>query len=106
MTCPHCNHSFPLTCPRYLRAPFGKHKCPSCSAISKLRLTGRYVTVVLLAGWQSTASSLHLFYSHFPIAGSLLLLGHMPLEDSFWAAVWACHSTDSLMSGSGTWNRF
>jgi hypothetical protein len=46
MTCPHCNHIFPLTWRRYLASPTGKHRCPACGALSRLRLTGAYLAWV------------------------------------------------------------
>lgn len=49
MNCPYCNHSFPLTWSRYLRAPLGKHLCPGCGKCSRLRLTTGYVAAVLAA---------------------------------------------------------
>ena len=49
MTCPHCNHSFPLTWSRYFRAPLGKHTCPSCGRRAKFKLTATYLAVVLIA---------------------------------------------------------
>lgn len=38
MKCSNCNHVFPLTWKRYFRAPFGRLRCPSCSA----KLVGRH----------------------------------------------------------------
>ena len=39
---------FPLTWKRYLKAPFGKHICPSCKKKSKLRHTKKYILYSLL----------------------------------------------------------
>ncbi|SRR5258706_8874947 len=49
MTCPHCNHSFPLTWRRYAKSPLGKHTCPACGRVSRFRWTVSYVTFVLIA---------------------------------------------------------
>jgi hypothetical protein len=37
MKCPYCNHTFPLTWPRYFKAPTGRHICPHCSKPAKLK---------------------------------------------------------------------
>ncbi len=49
MTCPYCNHSFPLTWRRYFSSPFGRHVCPQCGRKSKFRLTVSYVAVISVA---------------------------------------------------------
>jgi membrane protein YdbS with pleckstrin-like domain len=49
MTCPHCNHSFPLTWRRYASSPTGKHICPSCNRVSKFKWTVAYITLVTVA---------------------------------------------------------
>ena len=47
MKCPYCSHEFPLTWPRYVRAPFGRHVCPCCQKKSKLKFTRRYIASLL-----------------------------------------------------------
>jgi len=37
MICPNCDEEIELTWRRYAKAPFGKHKCPSCSSRFKLK---------------------------------------------------------------------
>src|SRR5688572_19043673 len=49
MTCPYCNHSFPLTWRRYAKSPLGKHTCPACSRKSKFTLTSFYLTFLMVS---------------------------------------------------------
>ena len=43
MRCPYCDHEFPMTWGRYLKAPLGRHICPSCSKKSQFNQTKRYL---------------------------------------------------------------
>ena len=53
MTCPHCGHRFALTLRRYWSSPLYRHRCPSCSESSRLRLTPAYLTTLVL--WASAS---------------------------------------------------
>ena len=42
MNCPNCNEKIELTTKRYFGSLFGKHICPNCSIIFKLKRTKVY----------------------------------------------------------------
>jgi uncharacterized protein (DUF983 family) len=85
LTCPFCNHQFPLTWGRYLKQGFNSHvKCPQCGEISHLQWTSAYtgylslvavVTAIVVALVLGTrlflASSSN---TKYPIVDSLLLV--------------------------------
>lgn len=63
MKCPSCSFEFPLTWERYLRAPFGKHTCPSCKKKAKLLYTRKYILCSLVPlGAFSFGLTLFFFY--------------------------------------------
>jgi len=37
MTCPYCNHTYPLTWARYFKATTGRHICPHCFKSSRTK---------------------------------------------------------------------
>ncbi len=37
LICPFCEHAFELTWKRYWKTPTGKHRCPLCHKLSKLK---------------------------------------------------------------------
>src|SRR5688500_8765513 len=39
LTCPNCGHKLELTWGRYWRSPTGKHRCPACRQVSKVKLS-------------------------------------------------------------------
>jgi hypothetical protein len=49
MTCPHCNHEFPLTWGRYLASPLGRHTCPACKKPSRLKVSILSVSLLIPA---------------------------------------------------------
>ena len=81
MTCPHCNHGFPLTWRRYLGSPMGKHQCPACGAHSRLKLTASYAGWVV-AGW------VVFFGIAFGLTVSLLKNGRTPRAIAIVAATY------------------
>jgi hypothetical protein len=48
MTCPYCQHTFPLTWARYFKSPTGKHTCPSCNKQSRLKFFRAPTFLILL----------------------------------------------------------
>ena len=48
LTCPYCEHRFPLTWKRYVLAPTGVHLCPACGKRGKLRLTAAYLLALVV----------------------------------------------------------
>ena len=49
MNCPNCNEEVELTAKRYFGSLFGKHICPKCSTIFKLKRTKRYFLWIFLS---------------------------------------------------------
>jgi hypothetical protein len=49
MNCPNCNEEVELTTKRYFGSLFGKHICPKCSTIFKLKRTKRYFLWIFLS---------------------------------------------------------
>ena len=49
MTCPNCNEEVELTTKRYFSSLFGKHICPNCSIIFKLKRTKIYFLWIFLS---------------------------------------------------------
>ena len=49
MNCPNCNKEVELTTKRYFGSLFGKHICPKCSTIFKLKRTKRYFLWIFLS---------------------------------------------------------
>lgn len=49
LACPACAVAYELTWPRYLRAPFGRHRCPECGTTFRAVHTRRYYVVLVAA---------------------------------------------------------
>ncbi len=49
MNCPNCNEKIELTTKRYFGSLFGKHICPNCSIIYKLKRTKIYFLWIFLS---------------------------------------------------------
>ena len=73
MTCPYCNHVFPLTWRRYLSEPGAKHRCPNCQKFSRLPWSISYFTLLILA--QSIAGVPLAAYADFKFGGYWPLAG-------------------------------
>ncbi len=73
MTCPYCNHVFPLTWRRYFAEPTNKHKCPGCQKVSRLPWSLSYLMLLVLAqsiaGGPLALYALVKFGGHWAIAG-------------------------------------
>jgi hypothetical protein len=48
MKCPYCNHTFPLTWGRYLKAGTGKHTCPQCLKPARLKFRASTFLILLI----------------------------------------------------------
>lgn len=48
MICPYCQHAFPLTWRSYFKSIFGRHVCPACAKVSRLKF--KYSHFFLLLG--------------------------------------------------------
>lgn len=61
MKCPYCNSEFSLTWSLYLKTTFGKHTCPSCKKLSKLRHKKKYIQYSLIPAAMLSGSLTFLF---------------------------------------------
>jgi hypothetical protein len=50
MTCPYCNHTFPLTWARYYKEKWGRHTCPRCSKTGRLKFRPLASIIEIIVG--------------------------------------------------------
>ena len=87
MKCPYCSSEFELTWKRYFSAFTGKHKCPNCNQIGKLKYKSILKRFLYLFVLVLVVVVLHFFVdrvlelSYGPVIGFLLSLAFLfPLD--------------------------